>query len=173
MPNLQVVLIANTPKLGSIGDVKNVSAGYARNYLFPRKLAVAATSGRLADVGFQKDLEQRRLKVQREVDEHLAQSLQGKMLVIHTQVGAQGRMHGQITNQDVATAIEQQLGVVIDRHKIQIDSPIRSLGRYLLPIRIGAGLEASITLEVAERIDEPEPAPVAETAPETEPEPEA
>ena len=75
-------------------------------------------------------------------------------------------MHGQITNQDVATAIREQLGVEIDRHTLQIDSPIRSLGRYLLPIRVAAGVEASITLEVIEYeepAEEPEDPEEAET----------
>ena len=76
-------------------------------------------------------------------------------------------MHGQITNQDVAGAIRDQLGVEIDRHSLQIDSPIRSLGRYLLPIRIAAGVEASITLEVTEHeepAEEPEAAEEAEAS---------
>ena len=74
-------------------------------------------------------------------------------------------MHGQITNQDVATAIREQLGVEVDRHTLQIDSPIRSLGRYLLPIRVAAGVEASITLEVIE-YEEPEEEPEEPAEPE-------
>ena len=80
------------------------------------------------------------------------------MLTIHVQVGGQGRMHGQITNRDVADALLEQQGAEIDRHLIQIDSPIRSLGRYLVPIRLAAGLEVSVMLDVAEQEEEPEPA---------------
>jgi len=155
MPALQVVLLSSVPTLGTIGDVRHVAAGYARNFLFPRGLAVHATPKRLADSQFQRQLQSRRVAAQRAEDERLAQGVQGATLVIHVAVGAQGRMHGQITNQDVADAIQQQVGVAIDRHKIQIDSPIRSLGRYLLPIKFAAGIEASVTLEVAEHAEEP------------------
>jgi len=68
-------------------------------------------------------------------------------------------MHGQITNQDVAKALEEQLTVNIDRHLIQIDSPIRSLGRYLLPIKLTSGLSVSVTLEVVEQEPKDDPAP--------------
>jgi len=153
-----VVLIKDVPSLGQIGDVASVSAGYARNYLLPRGLAVTATTKRLDDTQFQQELVDRREAAARAEAEGIAGALQGQAITIAVVVGDQGRMHGQITNQDVATAIREQLGVEIDRHTLQIDSPIRSLGRYLLPIRIAAGVEASITLEVTE-YEEPEEEP--------------
>ena len=166
MASIKVVLLQNVSKLGKIGDVRPVAAGYARNYLLPQGLAITATPRRLADAQFQRELEVRREEVQRHEDERAAGLIQGANIVIEVQVGAQGRMHGQITNQDVARALSEQLGTEIDRHNIQIDSPIRSLGRYLLPVSIAAGLEASVTLEVTERIEAPEE-PAADEAEET------
>lgn len=167
MPNVKVVLIKDVPSLGQIGDVAAVAAGYARNYLLPRGLAVTATAKRLADTHFQQELSDRREAAARAEAEGIAAAVQGQSIGIAVVVGDQGRMHGQITNQDVATAIREQVGVEIDRHTLQIDSPIRSLGRYLLPIRIAAGVEASITLEVTEYeepAEEPEEAEEAEDA---------
>ncbi len=156
MPNVRVVLIQDVPSLGQIGDVAAVAAGYARNYLLPKRLAVTATANRLDDAQFQRELDVRREQAARADAERIASALQGQTLIIAVTVGDQGRMHGQITNQDVATAVQEQLGVAIDRHIVQIDSPIRSLGRYLLPFRVATGVEASVTLEVTEYVEPPE-----------------
>ena len=164
MANLKVVLLAEVPNVGKIGDVASVTAGYARNYLLPQGLAVTASEQRLSNARFKRELETRREQANRVQSYRTAGLIQGQTIVIAVTVGDQGRMHGQITNQDVARALAEQLGVEIDRHTIQIDSPIRSLGRYLLPIRISSGLEASVTLEVAEQIEEPEASPEAEAA---------
>ncbi len=167
MADVQVVLLETVPDLGDIGDVRSVAAGYARNFLLPRRLAIPATKRRLDDAQFQAELQDRREENARREAQHLADMIQGVMLTIHVQVGDQGRMHGQITNRDVAAALLEQNGVEIDRHLIQIDSPIRSLGRYLVPIRLAAGLEASVMLDVVEQEDEPEPT-VEDEAEETE-----
>ncbi len=167
MADVQVVLLETVPDLGEIGDVRSVAAGYARNFLLPRRLAIPATQRRLDDAQFQAELQDRREENERREAQHLADMIQGVMLTIHVQVGDQGRMHGQITNRDVAAALLEQQGVEIDRHLIQIDSPIRSLGRYLVPVRLAAGLEASVMLDVVEQEDEPEPA-VEDEAEETE-----
>lgn len=157
MPSVKVVLIKDVPSLGQIGDVASVAAGYARNYLLPRGLAVTATAKRLADTHFHQELADRREAAARAEAEGIAGALQGQAITIAVVVGDQGRMHGQITNRDVAAALLEQHGAEIDRHLIQIDSPIRSLGRYLVPVRLAAGLEASVMLDVVEEEDEPEP----------------
>lgn len=159
MPSVQVVLLEDVRDLGQIGDVKSVAAGYARNYLLPQRLAVPATDKRMADSQFQAALEERREATARAEAERVAALVHGTTLTLRAQVGDQGRMHGQITNQDVAKALEEQLTVNIDRHLIQIDSPIRSLGRYLLPIKLTSGLSVSVTLEVVEQEPEDDPAP--------------
>ena len=153
MPNVKVVLLQDVPSLGQIGDVAAVAAGYARNYLLPRRLAVTATAKRLDDAQFQRELEIRREQATRAEADRIGSLLRGQTLVIQVKVGDQGRMHGQITNLDVASALQEQLGLELDRHLVRIDNPIRSLGRYLLPIRIAAGVEVSVTLEVTEYVE--------------------
>ena len=170
MPSVQVVLLEDVRDLGQIGDVKSVAAGYARNYLLPQKLAVPATEKRMADSQFHAALEERREATTRAEAERIGALIHGTTLTIQALVGDQGRMHGQITNQDVAHALKEQLTVDIDRHLIQIDSPIRSLGRYLLPIKLASGLNVSVTLEVVEQEPaEQEPEGDAEEADDTEP----
>ena len=165
MPSVQVVLLEDVRDLGQIGDVKSVAAGYARNYLLPKKLAVPATEKRMADSQFHEALEERREATARVEAEKIGALVHGTTLTLRGLVGDQGRMHGQITNQDVAQALKEQLSVDIDRHLIQIDSPIRSLGRYLLPIKLASGLSVSVTLEVVEQeLAEQEPADDAEPA---------
>ena len=156
MPNLQVVLLEDIPDLGNIGDIRSVAAGYVRNYLLPKKLVGLASERRLADSQFHASLERRRQDAERQLAEGIAEVVQGSTITLAVQVGDKGRMHGQITNQDVATALAEQLGVEIDRHGIQIDSPIRSLGRYLLPINVAVGLNVSVTLEVVDKQEEEE-----------------
>ena len=82
--------------------------------------------------------------------EGLAHALQGTTLTIGARVGARNRLHGEVTNQDVSDAIRDEVGIEVDRHKIEIERPIRSLGMFMLPVRIAKGLEASITVEILE-----------------------
>lgn len=157
MATVQVMLLEDVPKLGKIGDLRSVAPGFARNYLLPNGLAIRVTADRLGDVELQRRLEKRREESGRLEAERLIGLLQAATITIAVKVGDQGRMHGQVTNQDVARALEQQLGAEVNRHAIQIDSPIRSLGRYLLSVRVAAGTEGSVTLEVVEHVEEPEP----------------
>ena len=124
----------------------------------------------MADSQFHAALEERREATTRAEAERIGALIHGTTLTLQALVGDQGRMHGQITNQDVAHALKEQLTVDIDRHLIQIDSPIRSLGRYLLPIKLASGLNVSVTLEVVEQEPaEQEPEGDAEKADDTEP----
>ncbi len=170
MATVQVMLLEDVPKVGKIGELRSVAPGFARNYLLPNGLAVRATEDRLGDVNFQRQIEKRRQDAERQEAERLIGLLHASTITIAVRVGDQGRMHGQVTNQDVARALDEQAGAAVDRHSIQIDSPIRSLGRYLLPVRVAAGIEGSVTLEVVEHVEEPEEPPEDEAR---EPSPEA
>lgn len=170
---MKVVLTQDVKNIGRIGDVAEVPAGYARNFLLPRKLAELASPATIRSADFQKRLEKNRDTRDQIEAEALARALQGATVTIPAKVGAQNRIHGQITNQNVAEAIKAQFGLDVDRHKIEIDQPIRSLGIFTVPIRISRGFEASITVEVleeselvapAEESDEAEVDAVAEDA---------
>ena len=151
---MKVVLLQDVKNIGRIGDIAEVSDGYARNFLMPRGMAELASRKTVNSVDFQKRIERNREMRDRLEAEALAQGLQGATVTIFATVGDQNRIHGQITNQQVADAIEEQLGLAVDRHKIEIEQPVRTLGLFMLPVRISRGLEASINLEVAEEVEE-------------------
>ncbi len=145
---MKVVLLANVKNVGRIGDLAEVADGYARNHLIPRNLASLASPSIMRSVEFQRKLERNR-EIQEQIEtEVIARGLQGAIVVIPAAVGAENRIHGQITNQQIADAILEQLDLEIDRHKIEIDQPIRTLGITVLPVRITRGLEASISVEI-------------------------
>ena len=147
---MKVVLLANVKNVGRIGDLAEVADGYARNFLIPQSLASLASPSIMRSVEFQQKLERNR-EIQEQIEaEVLARGLQGAVVVIPAAVGGDNRIHGQITNQQIADAILEQLELEIDRHKIEIDQPLRNLGMVVLPVRITRGLEASITVDVVD-----------------------
>jgi len=151
---MKVVLLEDVKNVGRIGDLAEVKAGYGRNFLIPHGLAELASPKIVRSLEFQNQLERKRTLRDRKEAEALAQGLQGATVTIVATVGANNRIHGQITNQQIAEAIEAQLGLKVDRHKIEVDQPIRSLGIVTVPVRITKGLEASITVEIAEEAPE-------------------
>ena len=145
---MKIVLLANVKNVGRIGDLADVADGYARNHLIPRNLASLASPSIMRSVEFQRKLERNR-EIQKQIEaDVIARALQGATVVIPAAVGAENRIHGQITNQQIADAILEQLDLEIDRHKIEIHQPIRTLGITVLPVRITRGLEASISVEI-------------------------
>ena len=147
---MKVVLLANVNKVGRIGDLAEVADGFARNYLIPQNLASLASPSIMRSVEFQHKLERNREKQAQIEAEVLARELQGATVVIPAAVGAENRIHGQITNQQISDAIKEQLGLELERHKIEIDQPLRALGMVVLPVRITRGLEASISVEIVD-----------------------
>ena len=147
---MKVVLLANVKNVGRIGDLAEVADGYARNFLIPQSLASPASLKIMRSVEFQKKLERNREIQEQIAAEVLARGLQGAVVVIPAAVGGDNRIHGQITNQQIADAILEQLELKIDRHKIEIDQPLRNLGMTMLPVRITRGLEASITVDIVD-----------------------
>jgi len=167
---MKVVLLANVKNVGRIGDLAEVADGYARNFLIPQSLASLASPSIMRSVEFQQNLERNR-EIQEQIEaEVLARGLQGAVVVIPAAVGVENRIHGQITNQQIADAILEQLELEIDRHKIEIDQPLRNLGLTVLPVRITRGLEASITVDIvdAEEYAAAQAAAAAEAAAEAE-----
>ena len=147
---MKIVLLQDLKNVGRIGEIIEVPDGYGRNFLIPKGMADLATRSVMRSVEFKNRIDKNTEIRDRHEAEKLAQGLQGATLTIGAQVGAKNRIHGEVTNQDVAQAVFDQLGIEIDRHKIEIERPIRSLGIFMLPVRITKGLEASITIEILE-----------------------
>jgi large subunit ribosomal protein L9 len=145
---VKVLFLRDVKGTAQAGEVKEVAEGFARNYLLPKKLAVAATEGTLKSVTIQKQIAAARRARAQEKASTLAERLAQLTLHFKVKVGEQYRLYGSITSADIAEAVEQQLGEPIDKHNIILEEPIRHLGEHKVPIKLGTGLEPAVTVLV-------------------------
>jgi large subunit ribosomal protein L9 len=158
---MKVILLQDVQGLGKAGDLKEVSNGYARNYLLPQQLAAGATPALIANREQRVAAERRRLEKQAEANRQQAERLGQVKLTFKARVGRQGRLYGSITSQDIANALREAEGIVVDRRMIELPESIRSLGTFTVPVKIATGLEPRLTVVV---IDEAGGATQAESA---------
>jgi large subunit ribosomal protein L9 len=132
---MKVILLQDIKDAGHQGDVINVADGYARNFLFPRKLAVEAVGGALKNLQAKHANEERRSeKLLHQAQEQQA-ALTDKTVSITAKSGA-GKLYGRITSQDIADSIAASLGIKVDKRKVSLESPIKSIGEYEIPIKL-------------------------------------
>jgi large subunit ribosomal protein L9 len=144
---VKVILIADVEKLGKSGEMKDVAEGYARNFLIPRKLAVPAAGG--AYRAWQHDIASREEKRQREREEAevSATRIASTTLTMGVKVGEGGKLYGSITAKDIADALSRR-GIEIDRHKIDLPEPLKTLGTYKVAIKVYSGMSPEVTIVV-------------------------
>jgi large subunit ribosomal protein L9 len=145
---MKVLLIQDVDKLGSAGDVKEVSGGYGRNYLMPKGLAVLATRGQVKQAEERLAQQRKRTDAARKDAETLAARISGQTLRFTARVGELDRLYGSITSADIAEKILSQTGVEIDRRKIDLDESIKRIGIYPIKIRLMSGLEPLVNVVV-------------------------
>jgi large subunit ribosomal protein L9 len=145
---MKVILLQDVEGLGKAGDLKEVANGYARNYLFPRHVAAAATPALIANRDQRIAAEQRKLDKQTEGNRQQAERLGQVTLTFKARVGREGRLYGSITSQDIAAGLRESEGIVIDRRMIDLQNPIRATGTFMVPIKIAQKLEPKITVNV-------------------------
>lgn len=145
---MKAILLQDVEGLGKAGDLKEVANGYARNYLFPRHLAAAATPALIANRDQRIAAEQRKLDKQTEENRQRAERLGQVTLTFKARVGREGRLYGSITSQDIAAGLRESEGIVIDRRMIDLENPIRATGTFMVPIKIAQKLEPKITVNV-------------------------
>jgi len=143
---MKVILLQDVPHTGKQGDVVTVSDGYARNYLFPRKVAIAAEGGAMKNLELKKALEDRRGEKVLHKAEHEQALLTDKTVTLRARSG-EGKLYGRITAQDIADAVEKDLGVKIDKRKINLVNPIKALGEYEVPLKLHK--DVTVPLKVA------------------------
>ncbi len=146
---MKVVLRSDVDNVGNKGDIVDVADGFARNYLVPKGFAMPASPGvqKQADaMRRNRDAKDRR---DREAAEAIAVRLSGRALTIDARAGEGGRLFGSITSTDIADAIRTQLGVEVDRRRIQLDEPLKELGTAELSIRLHPDVTAMVNVEVA------------------------
>ncbi len=144
---MQVILMEEVAKLGRPGDRVEVKAGFARNFLLPRRLAVEATGGNLRALA--QLAAQRKNRVAKEQVEAsaLAAQITGTTVRLVRRAGEQAKLYGSVTTKDLEEALAAQ-GFRVDRRKIQLEEPIKALGRFTVPLRLHAEVSAEITVEV-------------------------
>ncbi len=146
--NVQVILNEDVPKLGRTGDVVKVRAGYARNYLLPRKLAVIADERNVRAFEHQKRIGAMRREAKKSQAVALKERIEALALTLSARAGEEGKLFGSVTNIDIERALRER-GFDIERRKIVLDEPIKQLGDYTVPIKLDHEVEASLKVSVA------------------------
>ena len=133
---MKVVLLQDVKGQGKKDDIINVSDGYARNYLFPRKLALEADAKVLNDIKNREAAKQRRLELEKQAARETAAKFEGLLVKIPIQAGAEGKFYGSVTTTDIAEALKAQYGIEVDRRKIVLDAPIKAWGTYTVDVKL-------------------------------------
>jgi large subunit ribosomal protein L9 len=144
---VKVILTTDVAKLGKSGELKDVTDGYARNFLIPQNLAVPAAGG--AYRAWQHDIASREDKRKRERGEAeiAANRIASTTLTMGVKVGEGGKLYGSITAQDIADALGRR-GITVDKHKVDLDQPLKSLGTYKVAVKVYAGMISEVTVIV-------------------------
>ena len=148
---MKVVLLQDVKDLGKKEQLVNVSDGYARNYLFPRKLALEATSGKLKELEEKKNSEVKKKDKEKQEAKELAAKI-GKLVVnFNVKAGENGKLFGSITSKDVADAVKSQHKIEIDKKKVVLHDAIKALGTYQVEIKVYPEISAVINVKVEEQ----------------------
>ena len=142
---MKVILLQDVKNVGKKGDVVNSSDGYARNYLFPRKLAEEATDSNLHVLNAKKETERRKKLAEIEAAQKLAEELKGKEIKIETKSGDNGKLFGAITSKDVAELIKKQYKIEVDKKKVVMDT-IKLAGTYEVEIKLYPEVPTKMTV---------------------------
>ncbi|MDQ1403242.1 MAG: large subunit ribosomal protein [Actinomycetota bacterium] len=145
---MKIVMRADVDNVGKKGDILDVADGFARNYLIPKGHAIAATKGVQAQAAAMRRSRDLRDAKDREAAEVVARTLVPAVITVKARAGAEGKLFGSITATDVATAVSEQTGVELDRRKLQLDEPIKTLGTHHVPVKLHSDVEFPVTVEV-------------------------
>ena len=149
---MQVILKQDVDKVGRRGEIIDVSRGYVRNFLVPRGLAEMATPGKLEEVRHEMEEAEERDRRMAERATEIAEILNMSVITIEARTGEDERLFGSVTAANIASAIERARDVRIDRRRIRLDEPIKSLGTHQVPIQVHGDVEASVKVIVVPKL---------------------
>jgi large subunit ribosomal protein L9 len=144
---MKVILQKDVKNLGKVGDLVSVSNGYARNYLFPRKMALEATEKRVKEFGHLKTIAEAKKKKAVAERQELIVKMKGVAIVIKASAGENEKLFGAVTNNDISNVLEKN-GFSVDRRDIYLEEPIKMLGQHKAVVKLGEGAEAELTVSV-------------------------
>lgn len=147
---MKVILLQDVKGQGKKGDLINTSDGYARNFLFPRKLAKEATESSITELGHQKEAERRRLQQELEDAQALAKVIGEKTVTIHAKAGAGGRLFGSVTGMDIAEGLKSQHKIEVDKRKINAGDGIKAVGTTTVTVKLHPKVTAELKVSVVE-----------------------
>ena len=149
---MQVILTQDVEKIGQRGDIVDVSRGYVRNFLVPRGLAEMATPTRLEEVHREMAEAEERDRRMAERAGEVAETLNKSVITIEARTGEDERLFGSVTAANIADAIDRARGVRVDRRRIKLEEPIRSLGTHQVPVQVYGDIEASVKVIVVPKL---------------------
>ncbi len=147
---MKVILLQDVKALGKEGDVVNVSDGYARNLLLPKKMGVEATPKHMNDLKLKKQHEAKEAQELYEAAQALAEKLKDKKVTVKMKAGEGGRTFGSVSTKEIATAAKEQLGLELDKKKMQLPEPIRAFGMTEVSVKLHPKVTGSLTVHVVE-----------------------
>ena len=147
---MKVIFLQDVKGTAKKGEVKEVSDGYARNFLLGKGLAVEANAKNMSDLAGKKASEQHKADVARQEAIDAAAKVKGKTVVYNCKAGQGGKLFGSVTAGNIADVVKEQLGVSIDKKKVSLSSEIKSFGTYTAELKFHAGISEKITVDVTE-----------------------
>ena len=145
---MKVILLKDIQGTGKKDQIVEVSDGYGRNYLLPRKLAKEATSEAVNALEKSKGADRHRQEVRRQEAEVKARELKGKVIQLEVRGGENGKLFGSVTTDQIAAALKEQHGVDIDRRKLELEEPIKTAGQYFVNLKLVAGIATRMIVNV-------------------------
>lgn len=145
---MKVILLDNIKGVGKKDEIINASDGYARNYLFPKKLALEANNENMSKLKARQDSNQFKKDVQKKEAEALATKLKGIMLKIKVKAGENGKIFGGVTSKEISENLKEQYKIEIDKKKIEVKETIKNIGRFTINIKLYEGVNAKLTVNI-------------------------
>ena len=147
---MKVILLQDVKSLGKKGEIVNVNDGYARNFILPKKLGVEATGKNLNDLKLQKSNEKKVAQENLDAAKKLAAELAEGKVELAIKVGEGGRAFGSVSSKEIAAAVKEQMGLDVDKKKIQLKEAIKSLGTHIVAVKLHPEVTAELKVSVKE-----------------------
>ena len=147
---MKVILLEDVKSLGKKGEIVNVNDGYARNFILPKKLGLEANGKNMNDLKLQKNNEAKVAKEHLEAAKELAKQLESGKVEVAIKVGEGGKVFGSVSNKEIAAEVKKQLGLEIDKKKVQLKDALKTLGTHKVPVKLHPEVTAEVTVEVKE-----------------------
>ena len=145
---MKVILLDNIKGVGKKDEITNAADGYARNFLFPKKLAVEANAENMSKLNNKKEAASYKKDVEKQAAEELAKKIKGNMLKIKVKAGENGKIFGGVTSKEISDNLKAQYNFNIDKKKIELKDTIKTLGSFNVPIKLFEGVVAQLKVEV-------------------------